>query len=48
MATAAASKSIFVKLRKDEKNCFIVICDEIGTSPSNTIRMFDSQQAAKL
>lgn len=41
-ATAAAFESNSAKLRKDEKNCFIVICDEIGTSPSNDIRMFVS------
>ena len=42
MATAAATESISAKLRKDEKDRFSMICDEIGTSPSNAIRMFVS------
>ena len=42
MAIAAATESISAKLRKDEKDRFTVICDEIGTSPSNAIRMFVS------
>lgn len=42
MATAVASGSISAKLRKDEKERFVAICDEIGTSPSNAIRMFAS------
>lgn len=42
MATMAATESISAKLRKDEKDRFTVICDEIGTSPSNAIRMFVS------
>lgn len=42
MAIAAATESISAKLRKDEKDRFTVICDEIGTSPSNAIRMFIS------
>ena len=42
MATAAATESISAKLRKDEKDRFSAICDEIGTSPSNAIRMFVS------
>lgn len=42
MATAAATESISAKLRKDEKDRFCMICDEIGTSPSNAIRMFVS------
>ena len=40
MATATATESISAKLRKDEKDRFSMICDEIGTSPSNAIRMF--------
>lgn len=42
MSTAAATESISAKLRKDEKDRFTLICDEIGTSPSNAIRMFVS------
>ena len=40
--TIAATESISAKLRKDEKDRFSVICDAIGTSPSNAIRMFVS------
>ena len=42
MAASIASESISAKLRKDEKSRFTAICDEIGTSPSNAIRMFVS------
>ena len=42
MAITAATESISAKLRKDEKDRFSAICDEIGTSPSNAIRMFVS------
>lgn len=42
MTTAAASESISAKLCKDEKDRFSAICEEIGTSPSNAIRMFVS------
>lgn len=42
MATAAATESISAKLRKDEKERFTAVRDEIGTSPSNAIRMFVS------
>ena len=42
MAIAATTESISAKLRKDEKDRFFAICDEIGTSPSNAIRMFVS------
>ena len=42
MAIAATTESISAKLRKDEKDRFSAICDEIGTSPSNAIRMFVS------
>ena len=40
MASNAVTEAISAKLRKDEKERFITICDEIGTSPSNAIRMF--------
>ena len=42
MPTVAATESISAKLRKDEKDRSTLICDEIGTSPSNAIRMFVS------
>lgn len=42
MAAAAATESISAKLCKDEKDRFSMICDEIGTSPSNAIRVFVS------
>lgn len=42
MAFAAATEPISVKLRKDERESFTAVCDEIGDSPSNAIRMFDS------
>ena len=42
MAIAATTESVSAKLRKDEKDRFSAICDEIGTSPSNAIRMFVS------
>ncbi len=42
MAMAVASETISAKLRKEEKERFTAICDEIGTSPSNAIRMFVS------
>ncbi len=40
MATVVAYESVFARLRKDEKDRFIVITDEIGATPSNAIRMF--------
>lgn len=40
MASMAATESISVKLRKGEKDRFAAVCHEIGTSPSNAIRMF--------
>lgn len=40
--TATTMESISAKLRKDEKEKFGSICDQIGTSPSNAIRMFVS------
>lgn len=42
MSPSAATESISSKLRKDEKERFFQVCDEIGTSPSNAIRMFVS------
>ncbi len=42
VAFAAATEPISVKLRKDEKGRFTAVCDEIGASPSNAIRIFDS------
>ena len=42
MAMAVASETISAKLRKEEKERFTAVCDEIGTSPSNAIRMFVS------
>ena len=42
MAFAAATEPISVKLRKDERGRFTAVCDEIGASPSNAIRIFDS------
>ncbi len=38
----AAAATISAKLPKSEKDRFCAICDEIGTSPSNAIRMFVS------
>lgn len=42
MSTMATTESISAKLRKDEKDRFTMTCEEIGTSPSNAIRMFVS------
>lgn len=42
MSTVAAAESISARLRKDEKDRFSFICDEIGAPPSNAIRMFVS------
>ena len=42
MSTATTTESISAKLRKDEKDRFTMTCEEIGTSPSNAIRMFVS------
>lgn len=42
MPTVAATESVSAKLRKDEKERFTAVCEEIGTSPSNAIRMFVS------
>lgn len=38
----AVMAPISAKLRQDEKETFQKICDAIGTSPSNAIRMFVS------
>jgi DNA-damage-inducible protein J len=44
MATsnAATMEPISAKLRRDEKATFTQVCDSIGTTPSNAIRMFVS------
>ncbi len=42
MAFTAATEPISAKLRKDEKERLTAVCDEIGASPSNAIRMFAS------
>ncbi len=44
MATshAASMEPISAKLRHDEKATFTQVCDSIGTTPSNAIRMFVS------
>lgn len=38
----ATMEPISSKLRSDEKQTFIEVCDSIGTTPSNAIRMFVS------
>jgi DNA-damage-inducible protein J len=42
MASATTMEPISAKLRRDEKITFAQICDDIGTTPSNAIRMFVS------
>ncbi len=42
MSTAIAMEPISAKLRHDEKVTFAEVCDSIGTTPSNAIRMFVS------
>lgn len=42
MSTATTMEPISAKLRSDEKATFARVCDEIGTTPSNAIRMFVS------
>lgn len=42
MATVVATESISAKLHKDEKDRSSAVCDEIGASPSNAIRMCTS------
>lgn len=40
--TTAVMEPISSKLRSDEKKTFVEVCDSIGTTPSNAIRMFVS------
>ena len=40
--TTTAMEPISTRLRHDEKKTFLSICESIGTSPSNAIRMFVS------
>ena len=42
MATATISAPLSTKVTVAEKKRFIETCDEIGTSPSNALRMFVS------
>lgn len=42
MATALASAPVVGKVTEAEKKRFTAVCDEIGTTPSNAIRMFVS------
>lgn len=42
MSIATTMEPISAKLRSDEKETFARVCDEIGTTPSNAIRMFVS------
>lgn len=42
MATALASAPVVGKVTEEEKKKFTAVCDEIGTTPSNAIRMFVS------
>lgn len=42
MATAAISAPLSTKVTQEEKKRFVETCDEIGTSPSNALRMFVS------
>lgn len=42
MATVVTMEPISAKLRHDEKVTFAEVCDRIGTTPSNAIRMFVS------
>lgn len=42
MSTQATMEPISAKLRHDEKVMFAEVCDSIGTTPSNAIRMFVS------
>lgn len=42
MSNAEAMEPISSKLRHDEKQTFAEVCDSIGTTPSNAIRMFVS------
>ncbi len=40
MSNAITMEPVSAKLRHDEKQTFAEICDSIGTTPSNAIRMF--------
>ncbi len=40
MSGTMAMKAITAKLRADEKVTFLETCNDIGTTPSNAIRMF--------
>ena len=42
MATLLANAQLTTKVTESEKNAFVEICNEIGTSPSNALRMFVS------
>lgn len=42
MGNDAIMEPISAKLRHDEKQTFAEVCDSIGTTPSNAIRMFVS------
>lgn len=42
MATATISAPLSTKVTDVEKKRFLETCDEIGTSPSNALRMFVS------
>lgn len=42
MTNTTAMEPISAKLRHDEKKVFSEVCDSIGTTPSNAIRMFVS------
>ena len=42
MNDTAIMEPISAKLRHDEKKTFSEVCDSIGTTPSNAIRMFVS------
>lgn len=40
MATAAVLEPVSSRISKEEKSAFVAACEEIGTTPSNAIRMF--------
>lgn len=42
MAAALTGSSVVGKVTEAEKKRFCAVCDEIGTTPSNAIRMFVS------
>lgn len=37
---ASATAPLSTKVTADEKSAFVQLCNEIGTSPSNALRMF--------